>query len=76
MESATQRRGELHVTAAGMPASAAFPLRNQLTLQQGRLGRPFQVQREIKHCDRHPTELMGSPSLGFLRTIKNKVGVD
>lgn len=45
MESATQRRGELHVTAAGVPASAAFPLRNQLTLRQARLGRPLQVQR-------------------------------
>lgn len=70
MESATQRRGELHVTAAGVPASAAFPHRNQLTLQQGRLGRPFQVQREIKHWDRN----MGCPSLGFLR--RSKVEVD
>lgn len=52
MESDIQRRGELHVTAAVMPVSAAFPLRSQLTLQQGRLSRPFQAQRGIKHWDR------------------------
>lgn len=62
IECTTQRRGELHVTADGMPASTAFPLRNELTLQQGRLRRPFQVQIEIKHWDWHPTELMGCPS--------------
>lgn len=69
MESATQRRGELHVTAAAEPVSAAFPLRSQLTLQQGRLGRPFQVQTEIKHWDRQPTQPAGSHSL---RLLKNK----
>lgn len=57
------------MTAASVPASAASPLRNQLTLQEGRLGKPLQVQREIKHRDRHPTQLMGCPSF---RLFKNK----
>lgn len=72
MESTTQRRGELHVTADGMPTSAVFPLRNKLTLQQRRLRRPFQVQIEIKHWDWHSTELLECPSLS---PFKKKIGI-
>lgn len=74
MESDIQRRGELHVTAASMPASAAFPLRSQLTLQQGKVSKTFPSTKRNKALGQAPMELIGCPSFRLFKN--NKIGVN